>query len=124
MKYLLFISFLFSSYFLHAQEQNKKITAEFTKGKLSDILLQLEKQAQVFFYFDPSQTDSVLVTLSVKDQPLYKVLEIALNGTDLHFSSDKQQHYFITKKISLVADLPSSFYNPQATTNGQNTVIN
>jgi Outer membrane receptor proteins, mostly Fe transport len=125
MKYLLLlIIILFSSYFLNAQEDKKGITAEFTKAKLTDFLLELEKQTNVYFYFDAAQTDSVFVTLSVQNQPLDKVLELAFNRTDFHFSADKEHHYFITKKISLVADLPASFYNPQATAFNPNTNIN
>ena len=125
MKYLvLLISILLSSYFLNAQKDNQRITAEFTNTKATVFLLELEKQANVFFYFDDTQTDSVFVTLSVKDQPIDKVLELAFSGTDLHFSSDKEHHYFITKKTPLIATLPVSYFNPQAIAEGGNGNIN
>jgi hypothetical protein len=97
-----------------SQQPPQKLSVDYKNNNLTSVLHDLEKKTGVFFYYDSTQTDTVYINLSAVNQNMDTVLELALKNTDFHFSSDRNKHYFITKKTELVTTLPESFYNPNS----------
>src|SRR5438477_1393514 len=93
-----------------AQENNPVVTGEFKELKIEPFIRQLEAQTRFHFYFDAAQFDSLQVNLSVRDQPLQKVLELVFNGTSFHFSIDQHDNVFLTKDRLIKTDLPTDFF--------------
>src|SRR3954462_8265523 len=71
--------------------ESPTITAEFVNTTAAEFISVLEKQSGFRFYYDPATIDSVKITLSIKDQPLAKVLALAFDGIAV-FSIDKQSN--------------------------------
>ena len=61
--------------------------------------------------YDPNQFDSLQINISVKDQPLQKVLELALADSTFHFAIDQYNNVFAIKNKSIRTDLPVGFFN-------------
>ena len=91
------------------------ITGDFKHSTVEQFLLQLEKQTGYRFFYDPQKLDSVSIDLSVKDQPLDKVLQLAFVNTSLVFSFDQKKHVFISKGMAVQTELASLLMDTIAT---------
>ncbi len=85
------------------------VSVELKDGSLKDFVTQLEKQSAFRFFYDPSKTDSISITIIAKQQPLVSILNQAFAGTNLYYSIDGQDHVFITKGFRLDLELPDGF---------------
>ena len=61
------------------------VTGDFRHTPLEQFLIALESQVNYRFYYDNSEFDSTVVTLSVNKQPLAEVLKLALDSTEFKF---------------------------------------
>src|ERR1700676_179014 len=99
MKKIYFLSFCFLVFFklAYAQDGNKKmISVNFQQAKIEQFVNELESKTDFHFYYNPSQFDSLKVTLQVTDKSLETVLDMAFNNTDFHFAII-QRKVFLTK---------------------------
>ena len=96
----------FSSY---AQE-TKTVSGNFTSLTFDQLVNAIEQQTSYRFFYKPTWTDSVSVTLNVTNEKVSKVLEQALEGTDLHYSIIDNAIY-ILKERQLLTELPADFFN-------------
>ncbi len=96
------------------------ITGEFKQVRGGTFLLQLEKNTGYRFYYNKADLDSILVDLSVKNESLHKVLQLAFNDTQLVFTDDGNRQIFITRHTpismlladDLFDDLPRKIKKP------------
>lgn len=96
---------------VHAQKNtNPLVSGVYDSIPVQQFLIQLEKQSGYRFYYDTLQFDSIKINISVKDQPLLNVLELAFKNTGLTYSADKQKNIFITKGLVVQAELPQGFF--------------
>jgi len=110
---LLTFILLFASSRICAQQTEPKIEDNFDNIKLPEFFSRLEKKAPYKFYYDAVQLDTFLLQLSVKDLTLTQVLQQAFKGTDIHYSIDSSlKNIYITRKLSIVTDLPKGYFNP------------
>jgi hypothetical protein len=86
------------------------VSANFDSARIDSFVLVLEQQTGVHFYYDSAQFDSLAITLSVKDQPLEQVLEMAFAHTDFYYSMDAKRNVFLTRGYALDMGLPSFFF--------------
>lgn len=77
---------------------------------VQQFLLQLETKTGYRFYYDTLMFDSVKVDLSVKDQPLLNVLDLAFKNTAISYSADNQKNIFITRGLAVQSTLPQGFF--------------
>lgn len=70
----------------------------------------VETQTSYHFYYRPSWTDSILVTLTAQHERIDKLLDQALEGTELYYSIVATSIY-ITKGRQLLTELPEDFFN-------------
>src|SRR5882757_2066928 len=97
---------------LSLSAQNKKtITGDFRGMKLEQFATAIEAQSDYKFYFKSSETDSIVLDFSVRDQPLTAVLDEALAHTDFHYAIDDDHNVFITEKYTIQPNLAEDFFN-------------
>ena len=93
---------LFTTQSVMAQENSDNlITGDFNNASFHEFVQKVEKQTNFHFYYDPSQFDSVSITISVKKAHLSSILDKVFNNTDWHFTIDKESQVFITKGFVL-----------------------
>ncbi|MEP6845467.1 MAG: TonB-dependent receptor [Panacibacter sp.] len=86
------------------------VTGEFNNISTENFLLTLEKQTGYHFYYDTLQFDSSKINLSVKDQLLTEVLDLAFKNTGIGYTIDRLKNTFISKGLLVQTNLPASFF--------------
>src|SRR4030095_3046490 len=108
--FLIVLFFVFYSS-LAAQERNDTlITGDFNEVKIEQFVRELEIQTGFHFYYISSQFDTLKINLSVKEQPLRKVLKLAFVNTTFHFSIDHRKNVFLIKDKTITPELPVGFF--------------
>ncbi len=118
-KLFLLISFvaLFAAKKGFAQDTGDNlVTAGFNEATFNEFVKKIESQTTFHFYYDPSQFDSIAVTISMSKAYLPSVLDKVFSGTDWHYTIDKENHVFITKGFTLAQELPYGFFTGQKDT--------
>lgn len=98
--------------FAIAQKEKKLITGSFEDMRVEQFLLELQKQTHCHFYYDTAQLDTLKINISVKNEPLEKVLEKALSGTENSFAIDDNNNVFITRGTIVKTELPEGYFDP------------
>jgi hypothetical protein len=118
MRHSYFILIIFFSFFYSIAVQGQTrplITGNFKELKLGQFIRELESSSGYHFYYDSLQVDSIQVNLTVKDQPLDKVMEKALANTGFNFSIDQYNNVFLIRDIIIKTDLPAGFFGTKTT---------
>ncbi|MEO6456466.1 MAG: carboxypeptidase-like regulatory domain-containing protein [Ginsengibacter sp.] len=102
--------FLLNSYSAVSQKAMPVITGEFKSISAEQFFLQLEKQTGYNFYFDASQLDSITVNISVEKKRLEDVLKQAFVNTNVGFTKDAQNNFFISRGQLVQTELPDGFF--------------
>lgn len=98
---------------LTGQGQNNdegRITGNFENVSFLNFSRSVTSQTGFRFYFTPGALDSVIVNLSVTNEPVGQVLQQIFSNTDYHFAIDLQKHVFIVKVEEFRQDLPVGFF--------------
>jgi len=103
---LLCFAFLFHSVLVSGQKTKDIVTADFKSATIDQFVQELETQTGFHFYYDVSQFDSLRIMLSVTEQPLSKVLELAFAGTDFFYSIDEKNRVFFSRGQPVRTALP------------------
>ena len=91
-----------------AQQHREALVSVTLDSARVDTLIQvLEQQTGVHFYYDTAQTDTLKITLSVKDQPLEQVLALALDRTGLFYAFDDKGNVFLSRGYALDLGVPT-----------------
>ena len=101
---------LFCSSVYGQKDTSFTVTVDLKSVTINEFVSQLEKQTGVHFYYDVSLFDSLSISVSVKDQPLRKVLDQAFANTDFRYAIDSAKHVFVTKGRSISMALPPGFF--------------
>jgi len=102
----LFFIFSFVAGFAFGQANNHDlITGDFKELTVAGFIHQLEEQVDFSFYYDPVLPDSIRITLSVNQQPLDKVLELAFAKQAVYYSIDPWRRVFISTKKTIKTSL-------------------
>ncbi|MGN6802584.1 MAG: TonB-dependent receptor [Ginsengibacter sp.] len=116
-KYLVFfVVLLFCSVGSYAQQNDNLVTGNFQNANFNEFVRRVEAQTNFHFYYEPSQFDSITISISVKDAHLPSILDRVLNNTQWHYIIDKDNNVFITKGFSLAANLPYGFFTGETDT--------
>jgi hypothetical protein len=126
MRYIYFLlTVLFFLFYtgLSAQEKSDTlVTGDFKEVRIEQFVRELEAQTGFHFYYISNQFDSLKINVSVKEQPLKKVLEQVFVNTSFHFSIDQRKNVFLIKDKTITPDLPVGFFDK--TKNRNDTVSN
>ncbi|WP_276497568.1 TonB-dependent receptor [Pontibacter litorisediminis] len=94
-----------------AQQKEPLVSGNYSNSPFQEFIQNLETQTAYTFYFDPAAVDSISVSLQANNQPLSKVLELALENTPLHFAISAQRQVFITREKAVLTSLPEDYFN-------------
>ena len=86
------------------------IDAEFNDAPFEDVIKKIEEQTNYKFFFNPRWTDSLKVSISVRNQGLPQVMQAILQETNLKYAVDQNGNVFITERREIMADLPEDFF--------------
>ncbi|MBX2967626.1 MAG: TonB-dependent receptor [Cyclobacteriaceae bacterium] len=95
------------------------VTVNLNSAPFQELVRVIERQIPYRFFYRPDWTDSVFVTISAQQEPVIRVLERALEGTDL-FMSINERNIYVTKERPLLTVLPDDFFDQGVTS--ENTV--
>lgn len=108
--------FLFSISFLcqiklFAQEKENPVNIDVKNISIEGLIELIEKQTNLFFYYDLMQFDSTIFTVSVINKPVKTVLKEAFLNTKFTYTFDNEGNVFILKGDVLNLDLNSKTTN-------------
>jgi hypothetical protein len=86
------------------------IEAEFNATPFEEFVRKIEEQTSYRFYYNPAWTDSIKVTMSVKNKTLEEVLKQAFENADLKFAVAPDDAVYITRTREIMATLPEDFF--------------
>jgi hypothetical protein len=96
LRYLVLVAALATLFSAHGQ-QTKTMSGNFSSASFDQLVNAIEQQTNYRLFYKPAWTDSVFVTLTVTNEKVSKVLDQALEGTDLHYSM-VENHIYIVKE--------------------------
>ena len=94
----------------------KLISVNFQQATITQVVNDIESKTNYHFYYDPSQFDSLKVTLQVTDKPLATILDLAFDKTDFHYAITSRQQVFLTRGRQIKVELAPGFNELTATT--------
>jgi TonB-dependent Receptor Plug Domain len=94
----------FSCLSLRAQQDATVISGNFNQASFEQFARSIESQSSYHFYFDPSQLDSFVITVSFSKVHLEPVLEKIFYRSPFNFAIDQDKNVFITKGNSLALE--------------------
>ncbi|MBC7829054.1 MAG: TonB-dependent receptor [Chitinophagaceae bacterium] len=86
------------------------ISGEFRELSIDQFANELATKTGFHFFYDSRQFDSIRINVVVKNEPLQKVLELALLNTGFSFSIDQHKNIFLVKGKAIKTDLPAGFF--------------
>jgi len=95
---------------VHAQKKGL-VSGNFIEIPFYQFVQETESQTGYHFYYDPHQTDSIIITYKAIEEPLAAVLQNVFQNTQFRFSFDDNNNVFITKKTAIQTTLPENFFS-------------
>ncbi|MGH2664907.1 TonB-dependent receptor [Flavobacterium sp.] len=115
MRNLIFTLFFLSvSQLLFSQDNDDKITIEYSNASRKSVLEKIESLTDYTFYFDEKwlEAENSLISGTYKDEKISTVLDAVFSSTNLNFFIDKNK--IILTKNSIVYDkLPANYFRDQ-----------
>lgn len=95
-----------------AQENGDNfINGSFNGIRFNEFVQKIESQTKFHFYYNATDLDSLVITISVKKAHINSVLDKVFQGSKFHYALDKDGNIFVTKGFTLAAKLPYGFFN-------------
>lgn len=114
---IILLSVLLNLSFFFADAQNTKITLDKKETSLSSVLEAIEKQTNLKFFFLPSLTDSIKVSVQLEKESLNNSLTKILTPLNLYYAIDAENRVFITDNSPIITSFsqtPTSLTLPAA----------
>lgn len=112
--YILLICCLLGSNTVVGQA-DRKITINVTDVSLLKFVEEIERTTNYRFYFDPVETDSLLITVKTESATLDQVMQAALQNSVFQYAVDEGNRVYITKKYKIQTVLAADFFDGKKT---------
>ncbi|MFT5885583.1 MAG: hypothetical protein ACI9IP_002043 [Arcticibacterium sp.] len=109
MKIGFFILFLGLVSFV-VQGQQKTISLDLQNSNVEEFVRSVESQSAYYFYYDQSEFDSLIISISVNDLALEEVLISLFENSDFHYAFDSL-NVFLKKGRSLSLEILPDLFN-------------
>ena len=109
-KICLVVAALLFRFCLSAQVQKDVFSFQFDSVTVDKFSSELESKTGYRFYYDSKQFDSIRIHLVATNEPIEKVLQKALEGTEFSYSIDQHKNVFFIRGRSIATDLPAGFF--------------
>ena len=115
MRPTLYLFFLFTVLLLSTSQnsfcqEKKNISGNFQGYSFTRLIDQLESSTGYTFYFDPAETDSLLINIQVTNVSLKQLLDQVFKGSRLHYAIDDKGRVFVTSRTTIRTALPKNFF--------------
>ncbi|MDP4258886.1 MAG: carboxypeptidase-like regulatory domain-containing protein [Bacteroidota bacterium] len=90
-----------------AHGQDKRISGDFQGIPFSQLVSKMAAASGYTFYYDPAETDSLVIHVTVEHATLPELLDLVFRGTDLHYAIDPAGRVFISKLFVIQTQLPA-----------------
>jgi CarboxypepD_reg-like domain/TonB-dependent Receptor Plug Domain len=98
----IFVTFYFLTLHVYGQRDTASlITANFDNTRVHEFLNAVEEQTSIRFFYDSAHFDSVRITIHANRLPLRQVLDQAFVNTDIYYTADGENHWFLTRGSAL-----------------------
>ena len=88
----------------------QRVTLNFERQPVNEIFRSIEQQSGYAIFCNPSDMDSLLLTVRCMDETLESALNQAFEGTSFHVSVYKDRFVFILKDKQLHTQLPENYF--------------
>ncbi|MEO7990738.1 MAG: TonB-dependent receptor [Chryseolinea sp.] len=102
---LLLMALGFSSF-----AQQSSLSISLSNAKFEEFVTAVERSSPYRFYYQPNTTDSLIITMDVQNKSIDEVLNTVLANTELHFAIDANQKVYVTKRRTILTDLPINYF--------------
>lgn len=102
MKYLyLFVSFFVLNIHLKAQTNGIKLSVSIENQNLDGFAKKIEAISDYRFFYNPTISDSLSITIEVSNKSLNEILDVVLTNKKYKYAIDDQKHVFITENYAI-----------------------
>jgi len=92
--------------------QNEKlISISLDSATFEQFAVAVESQSSFHFYFNASHTDSLRISITVKDKPLKSILDAIFKATEFQYAIDQDNKVYVTRKYKIETSLPQGFFD-------------
>lgn len=110
-KFILLLLLSFTISFSTLAQGEKTISGEYSNQPFHNFVTDLEQKTDYKFFFNPSQTDSLTITISFSNKTIDEVLDEVLRNSDFRYSIDSNHYIYITLREPILTELPSNFFS-------------
>ncbi len=98
--------FLWLALFFSAKAlaQDDPVSLRLSSAPFAELIQNLERQTPYTFYYQPADTDSLLVTYSATDKALSQVLADVLYPLNFRFATDPRKKIYITRDAFILTE--------------------
>jgi hypothetical protein len=110
-KFILLFLFSFTISLTALAQREKSISGEYSNQTFNNFVTSLEQKTDYKFFFNPSQTDSITITISFSNKTIDAVLDEVFRNSDYRYSIDANHYIYITLREPVLTELPSNFFS-------------
>jgi hypothetical protein len=113
MKKIYFLSFCFLILLKVANAQQapvRLISVNFQQATMDQFVTDIEAKTGYHFYYEPSQLDSLKITVQADNKPVVTVLDAAFKNTAFHYAITNDGQIFISKWREVQPALAAGFF--------------
>jgi len=88
----------------------EKVTLDFVRQSAREIFGSISQQSGYTVYYNPSETDSLLLSIQCVDYTPETALKQALEGTTFHVSVFEDKYLFVLKDKPVITQLPEDYF--------------
>jgi CarboxypepD_reg-like domain/TonB-dependent Receptor Plug Domain len=103
-RYIFLCFFLFACFGLRGQDR-QPVNKDFRGYHFDQFIKELESISKYHFYYDPAETDSVVINIDARQIGMTKLLDSAFLSAGLHYAIDSNNRVFISKQFQIVTQL-------------------
>ena len=92
-------------------QEVKYANVSYTATPFLQFVKEMESKFDCHFYFNPVETDSLFINVTLEHATLYNILQVASKENGWHFSIDQQNRVYVSTGWLLTTQLAKDFFN-------------
>ncbi|MFW5760413.1 MAG: carboxypeptidase-like regulatory domain-containing protein, partial [Cyclobacteriaceae bacterium] len=111
MKRIILIYVLLQIRFSCLSQSNETYVFSWNNEALQQVIAQIEQKTGSRFFYNPTDIDSVYVTMSEKEYGIEQLLENLSASTGLQMVYDDRGYVYLTRNVKIRTSLPAGFFD-------------
>jgi hypothetical protein len=92
-------------------QETARISVNLNDAPFAQLVREVETATAYRFYFDPAETDSLLITVKLENATLAELLQKIFTNTGFQYTVDASNRVFITKSFPIQTSLAAGFFD-------------